>query len=38
VKPQLQEIIIIIIIIIMFKLEQATEAQRGSRGIVVLFL
>jgi hypothetical protein len=31
-------IIIIIIIIIKFSLEQATKAQRGSRGIVLLFL
>ena len=31
-------IIIIIIIIIKFTLEQATKAQRGSRGIAILFL
>ena len=31
-------IIILIIIIVKFTLEQAMKAQRGSRGIVILFL
>ena len=31
-------IIILIIIIVQFTLEQAMKAQRGSRGIVILFL
>jgi hypothetical protein len=31
-------IIIIILVKVKFTLEQATKAQRGSRGIAVLFL
>jgi len=38
-RPVTREIIIIIIIIkVKFTLEQATKAQRGSRGIAILFL